>query len=401
MSPNRIGIVGAGLIGLATARALHHRDPSLRVVVFEREAGPVRHQSGRNSGVVHSGIYYQPGSLKATFCRQGKRLLEDFCREQGIPLRGSGKLILATHDDQLPELVRLHQQGQANGVNCRLLSKNEVRRIQPRVRASAAIDVEESGLVDFGQVGARLSSLLGEINVELRFGQRVDRLVADGDGIWLQTKAGRDRFDYVVNCAGVYADRLAASTDPALPAQIVPFRGEYYRLRPAMAEGLAQQPLYPVPDPRFPFLGVHFTPTLEGQVVVGPNAVLALARDGYGWGVIHPGELARMLAYPGFWRMALRHWRMGLHEWARSCSKRRFAASAAELVPGVQPADLLVSPPGVRAQAVGRDGRLVDDFLLVQGPRRLHMLNAPSPAATGSLRIGQHLAELVRANLGD
>ncbi|MFI7339425.1 L-2-hydroxyglutarate oxidase [Streptomyces sp. NPDC050085] len=395
-------VVGGGIVGLATAYAISRTAPGTRVVVLEKEAGPARHQTGRNSGVIHSGIYYRPGSLKARFAVGGAAEMVKFCAEYGIAHEVTGKLIVATGRAELPRLHALVQRGRENGIPVRELGAPQIQEYEPEVRGLAAIHVGTTGIADYRAVAEHLAEASG---AEIRYGAdvvRIDRRPARG--VALQTAAGDVvRAKVLVNCAGLQCDRIARLTGDDPGMRIVPFRGEYFDLaRPELVRGL----VYPVPDPAFPFLGVHLTRGIGGggrSVHVGPNAVPALAREGYDWGVIRPRELAGTLAWPGSWHIARRHWRYGAGELRRSASKRAFTEAVRRLLPAVTPEDLLPAPSGVRAQAVLRDGTLVDDFLIREGARTVHVLNAPSPAATASLPIGREVARraLDALNSGD
>ncbi|GHF03339.1 L-2-hydroxyglutarate oxidase [Streptomyces griseoluteus] len=390
-------VVGGGIVGLSTAYALTRAAPGTRVTVLEKEPGPARHQTGRNSGVVHSGIYYRPGSLKARYAVRGAAEMIKFCAEYGIDHSVTGKLIVATDRAELPRLHALVQRGRENGIPVRELGATQIAEYEPEVRGLAAIHVGTTGVCDFTAVARQLARASG---AEIRYGSRVVRVDRRPDrGVAVLTSAGQVvRARVLVNCAGLYCDELARLTGDEPGVRIVPFRGEYYELaRPELVRGL----VYPVPDPAFPFLGVHLTKGLDGGVHVGPNAVPALAREGYGWGVVRPRELAATAGWPGAWALARRHWRYGAGELHRSLSKPAFLDAVRRLVPGVEERDLVRAPAGVRAQAVTRDGTLVDDFLIREGARAVHVLNAPSPAATASLPIGREVSrrtlEMLRA----
>ncbi|WP_307790324.1 L-2-hydroxyglutarate oxidase [Streptomyces actuosus] len=381
-------VVGGGIVGLSTAHAITRAAPGTRVTVLEKEPGPALHQTGRNSGVIHSGIYYRPGSLKARYAVGGAAEMVKFCAEYGIAHAVTGKLIVATERDELPRLHALVQRGRENGIPVRELGTAQIAEYEPEVRGLAAIHVGTTGVCDFVGVARQLAEASG---AEIRYGAQVVRIdrrpergaavrTADGDIV---------RARVLVNCAGLHCDEIArlAGDDPE--ARIVPFRGEYYGLaRPELVRGL----VYPVPDPAFPFLGVHLTRGVDGEVHIGPNAVPALAREGYDWGVVRPREAAATVAWPGSWHIARRHWRYGIGELRRSVSRGAFVEAVRRLLPAVTEEDLVPAPAGVRAQAVLRDGTLVDDFLIEQGPRTVHVLNAPSPAATASLPIGREVA---------
>ncbi|MER5947684.1 L-2-hydroxyglutarate oxidase [Streptomyces sp. NPDC001904] len=381
-------VVGGGIVGLSTAYAVSRIAPGTRVVVLEKEPGPARHQTGRNSGVIHSGIYYRPGSLKAEYAVRGAAEMVKFCAEYGIAHEVTGKLIVATGSAELPRLHALVQRGRENGIPVRELGPAQIQEYEPEVRGLAAIHVGTTGIADYRAVAERLAEASG---AEIRYGAEVRRIDRRPErGVAVLTGTGDIvRGRVLVNCAGLQCDRVArlAGDDPRM--RIVPFRGEYFELaRPELVRGL----VYPVPDPAFPFLGVHLTRGIDGGVHVGPNAVPALAREGYGWGVVRPGELAETLAWPGSWHIARRHWKYGAGELRRSASRSAFAAAVRRLVPAVRAEDLTPAPAGVRAQAVLRDGTLVDDFLIREGARTVHVLNAPSPAATASLPIGREVA---------
>ncbi|WP_156727292.1 L-2-hydroxyglutarate oxidase [Streptomyces apocyni] len=389
-------VVGGGIVGLSTAYALSRAVPGTRVTVLEKEAGPARHQTGRNSGVIHSGVYYRPGSLKADFAVRGAAELVKFCAEYGIPHAVTGKLIVATDRAELPRLHALVQRGRENGIPVRELGPAQIAEYEPQVRGLAGIHVGTTGVCDFAAVAAQLAETSG---ADIRYGAEVTAIDRRPDrGVAVRTADGAVlRARVLVNCAGLYCDRLArlAGDDPGM--RIVPFRGEYYELtRPELVRGL----VYPVPDPAFPFLGVHLTRGIDGTVHLGPNAVPALAREGYAWSALRPRELAGTLTWPGSWRIARHHWRYGAGELRRSLSKEAFASAVRRLLPAVTADDLRPAPAGVRAQAVLRDGTLADDFLFHESPRTVHVLNAPSPAATASLPIGREVARRALAALG-
>ncbi|MEE1941640.1 L-2-hydroxyglutarate oxidase [Streptomyces sp. TRM 70361] len=393
-------VVGGGIVGLAAAYALTRLRPGLKVTVLEKEPGPARHQTGRNSGVIHSGVYYRPGSLKARFAVRGAAETVKFCAEHGIPHRITGKLIVATERAELPRLHALVQRGRKNGIPVRELGPAQITEYEPHVRGLAAIHVGTTGVCDFGAVAAELARLVSAAGGEVRCGAEVaavDR--RPGLGVAVRTAAGAVvRARAMVNCAGLHCDRVARLAGDVPPVRIVPFRGEYHELAPERA-GLVRGLVYPVPDPAFPFLGVHLTRGVDGSVHLGPNAVPALAREGYGRGTVRPRELAGTLAWPGTWRVARRHWRYGAGELRRSLSKAAFTEAVRRLLPEVDAADLRPAPAGVRAQAVGPDGALVDDFLITEGPHTVHVLNAPSPAATAALPIGREVARRALATL--
>jgi L-2-hydroxyglutarate oxidase len=388
-------VVGAGLIGLSTALALKRSAPDASVAIVEKEAGPARHQSGRNSGVIHSGIYYRPGSLKARFSVAGARRLVEFCAEHGVEYEICGKVIVATDEQELPRLYALEERARANGVDVRRLSSHELREREPAVQAIAALSIAGTGIVSFAQVADVVLGLLVELGGDARFDARVTDITSGRDDVVVHTTRGDIHTRFLVNCAGLQSDRLARMDGGRPPARIVPFRGEYYALRPERRD-LVRGLVYPVPDPAFPFLGVHLTRAIDGSVHAGPNAVLSLKREGYSKRDFNLRDALSVASYGGFWRLAARHGGEGLRELHRSLSKRAFVRSLQRLVPDIQAEDVEPHGAGVRAQALLRDGNLADDFLIVRGTRSLHLLNAPSPGATSSLVIGETLAEQAR-----
>lgn len=387
----RYVVIGGGIVGLATAYRLVQERPGAEVTVVEKEQRVGAHQTGHNSGVIHAGVYYKPGSLKARLCTTGNRSMVEFCAEHGIPYQVCGKLIVATEDSELPRLRALHERAVANGLPVALVGPERTREYEPHVSAVAALHVASTGIVDFTAVCRTLADLLVKAGATVRLGTRVTGIRTRPNGaLAVQTTGGDLPADALVNCAGLHADRVARLAGIRPSARIVPFRGEYYELRPQHRH-LVRGLIYPVPDPQFPFLGVHLTRMIDGSVHAGPNAVLALAREGYGWGRIRPRDVAEVAAYPGLWRLARRHLRYGVAEVRRSLSTRLFAASLARLVPGVGPGDLVRAGAGVRAQAIDPGGNLVDDFLIETRDRQVHVLNAPSPAATSSLEIARYV----------
>lgn len=392
-------VIGGGIVGLSTAYALTRAAPGTRVVVLEKERGPARHQTGRNSGVIHSGVYYAPGTLKARYALSGSAELVRFCAEHGIAHEVTGKLIVATERDELPRLHALVQRGREHGIPVRELGPAQIAEYEPEVRGLAAIQVGTTGICDFGAVAARLAESARAAGARVRYGAEVTAVDRRAWGVAVRTAAGEVvRARALVNCAGLRCDEVARLTGDDPGMRIVPFRGEYYELaRPGLVKGL----VYPVPDPAFPFLGVHLTRGIDGGVHVGPNAVPALAREGYTWPAVRLDELAGTLGWPGSWRMARRHWRYGAGELHRSLSKRAFTKAVRRLLPAVTEADLRPARAGVRAQAVLRDGTPADDFLIRRAPRAVHVLNAPSPAATASLPIGREIARRALAVLAE
>lgn len=398
MSSSRIAIIGAGIVGLATAYRLTSRRPDIAVTIVEKEDEIARHQTGRNSGVIHSGVYYTPGSQKAVHCREGKAALERFCQREGVPYERCGKVIVATAEDQVPTLEQIYRNGQANGVDCEMIGSKRLGELEPHARGVKAIHVPEAGIVDYRVVSRRLAESVREQGCELVTGAEVVGLEHSSGEIVVETTGGSYTSDLVVNCAGLYADRIAEMSGQDLDIQIVPFRGEYYELT-AEALHLCNRLIYPVPNRSFPFLGVHFTPTIDGGVECGPNAVLAFAREGYTNTTVNWQELGEALAYPGFLRLAAKYWKTGLGELWRSYNKQAFVGALQELVPPVKSDHLREAPAGVRAQALRSSGELVDDFLIKETEHVINVCNAPSPAATASLNIGSYIVDRLEARL--
>ena len=384
-------VVGGGIVGLATARALVHARPGARLLVLEKESGVARHQTGRNSGVLHSGIYYRPGSQKAAMCVEGRQAMERFCSEHAVAFDRCGKVIVAVDERELARLADLELRVAANGVRAERIGPARLREIEPHATGLAALYVPETGIVDFSGVARALVAELEAAGAELRLGHEVVGVDERAQGVTLATDRGEVATRVLVNCAGLHSDLVAALDGVPHEVQIVPFRGEYHDLVPSAA-ALVRHLIYPVPDPDLPFLGVHLSRGIDGGVHVGPNAVLALRREGYTWSAVDAREIGRLAAFPGFWRMARRYWPVGVVEVYRSASRAALARALARLVPGVAATDLVPRRAGVRAQAVGRDGALLDDFVLRETPRAVHVLNAPSPAATASLVIGRSVA---------
>lgn len=393
-------IVGAGVVGLAVALETTQRFPRLRLLLVEKEDGIARHQSGHNSGVIHSGIYYKPGSLKARLCVTGAAAMVAFCREHGIPHQVCGKVIVATSDAELPRLEELRLRGLANGLaDLRSIGPEELREIEPHARGLRALVVPSTAVTDFAAVCGKYADLIAAQGGTILTSTAVTGLKRNSDEVIVETTRGTFSTNFLVNCAGLFGDRISRMAGDDPDVMIVPFRGEYYDLVPGRAS-LVRALIYPVPDPRFPFLGVHFTRRVSGRVDAGPNAVLAFRREGYRGSDISLRDLASSLAFPGFWHMAAQHWRSGCGEFHRSLSKRAFVRALQKLVPDVRKEDLVRGGSGVRAQAVKRDGSLVDDFQIVPSARMLHVLNVPSPAATASLMIARTIVDAVSKNAG-
>ena len=393
-------IVGGGIVGLATAYRLIQRFPRQRVIVLEKEDQVGSHQTGHNSGVLHSGIYYKPGSLKALNCRQGKQAMEAFCREEEIPFDICGKVIVAVVDQELPQLETILKRGGQNGVRCELIGRERLAELEPHAAGIRAIHVPETGIVDFRQVSERLRERLRMHDGDVITGMRVSEIRTAGDHVELIASGTTYRARFAVNCAGLYCDRVMRMAGQQPQAQIVPFRGEYYALKPE-AKHLCRDLIYPVPNPNFPFLGVHFTRMIDGSVECGPNAVLAFAREGYRKTDINIGDLCESIGYVGFRRLAFRYWRMGCGELWRSFNKRAFVHALQRMIPEVQSRDLVAARAGVRAQAIRPDGQMVDDFLIQTTDRIVHVGNAPSPAATSSLNIGKLVVDKLAEQMSD
>jgi L-2-hydroxyglutarate oxidase len=388
-----VAIIGGGIVGLSTAMTLARRFGG-RLVVIEAETKLAEHQTGHNSGVIHAGLYYRPGSLRARNCTIGREALYRFCAQHDIPHERCGKLVVATDESELARLDELEQRGHANGLSeIRRLRGDELRDYEPHVAGIAGLWVPYTGIINFRRVAEKYAELAREAGAEVRTDHRFLGLRRDGGELVLETTHGALRCRNLIACCGLQADRVARKCGVEPPARIVPFRGEYYELVP-QRRTLVRNLIYPVPDPRLPFLGVHFTRMIDGSVEAGPNAVLALSRRGYNWRRFSPRDIAGMAGYSGFWRLCGRFWKTGIGEVHRSVSKRAFVAALRRLVPELKDDDVVRAGAGVRAQAVGRDGKLVDDFLIVEADRMIHVLNAPSPAATASLAIGEHIAQL-------
>lgn len=385
-------IVGAGIVGLATAHQLSLRHPDLRIRVVEKEPSVALHQTGRNSGVLHSGIYYKPGSLKATTCRLGKQLMETFCDEHKVAWEKCGKVIVAVNDTEQESLENIYQRGVANGVDCQKITQAELKKHEPHVNGVAGLHVPETGIVDYLGVCKAITGVLESkghlVDLQSRF---ISAKEVPG-GIEAKVNQETLSVGYLINCAGLYSDRVMRSCGLDPLVKIVPFRGEYFELDQSVWS-LCRNLIYPVPDPNFPFLGVHFTRMVHGGVECGPNAVLALSREGYDWKTIRPNELLETLRYSGFRKLATKYWRMGTGEMYRSLSKGAFVKALKRLVPAIEAKHLVKAPSGVRAQAVSPDGKMVDDFLVTNSDRMTHVINAPSPAATASFQIANHILD--------
>ena len=394
MAPFDLGVVGGGIVGLATAYDFVSRFPGRRVVVLEKEAAVAAHQTGRNSGVIHSGIYYKPGSLKATTCRTGKWLLESFCEAEQLPFEICGKVIVAVTEAEGPALDRIFDRGVANGVECEHIGPGRLRELEPHVAGVRGLHVRETGIVDYRAVCERLAEKIRTGGGEVRFHAMVTAVRHHPEAVTVVTTAGDVSCSQLVNCAGLYSDRVTKLTGQNPGAKIIPFRGEYYSLTPE-AKHLCKNLIYPVPDPAFPFLGVHFTRMTDGSVECGPNAVFAFGREAYTFFSANARDLFETVTYPGFLRLAAKHTRTGLGEMWRSLNKAAFVRALQRLIPEIRAGHLETAPAGIRAQAVSRDGTLVDDFLIREADRIVNVCNAPSPAATASLQIGKEIVDRI------
>ncbi len=392
-------VIGGGAVGLATALQLQTHNKSLKIVVIEKEPVVADHQTGNNSNVIHSGIYYKPGSLKAKNCIHGYNLLIDFCRKNGVPFNLCGKVIVATDEKELPLLKTIFDRGQQNGLqNLKMLNAEQLKEYEPHVAGIAGIHVPQTGIVDYRVVAEKYAEVLQQQGGELKLGEKVNDIKLGGSEVSVVTQKSTYTGKLIVNCAGLYSDKIAKLTSPNVDVKIIPFRGEYYKLRKEK-EYLVKTLIYPVPDPNFPFLGVHFTTMVGGGVECGPNAVLAFAREGYKKSDINISELSETLMWPGFRKIVSKYWRSGLGEMYRSYSKAAFTKALQKLMPEIREEDLIVGGAGVRAQACDRTGGLLDDFLIVEDKQVINVCNAPSPAATSSLAIGQTVADWARKRL--
>lgn len=389
-----VAIIGGGVLGMSSAMHLLREHPQLKLTVIEKGADVAGQQTGHNSGVIHSGIYYRPGSLKAQFCVNGRSSMVEFCEEHGIEVQRCGKLIIANREAELPRLETLHERGTANGVEgLEVVGPERVAEIEPHVTAITALWSPATAIVDFSAVTREYATQVRDAGGEVELNTQVTAFAARADGTVVETNRGEREAKHVINCAGLHADRIASMMGVEHDLQIVPFRGEYYTLRKDR-ENLVRGLIYPVPDPDLPFLGVHFTRNVKGYVEAGPNAVLATAREGYRKRDFNLGDFAETLRFPGFWRVAAREWRTGINEVNRSLRKSVFTRDLQKMIPEIEADDLTSGGAGVRAQAVRRDGTLLDDFAIERTPQAVHVLNAPSPGATSSLEIGKHIASL-------
>ena len=394
-----VGIIGGGIVGLATAYKLSQKFRTLSIAVIEKEHVLAKHQTGHNSGVLHSGIYYKPCSLKAINCRNGKKAMEQFCEHHNIDYQLCGKIIVALNEEEVPRMHNIFQRGKENGVNCKIISREEMLEIEPHVAGVQAIHVPECGIVNYKQVCLKLGEIIGEKeDNKLFLGHKVIKIETKSNNLVIETNHQTIECKHLINCGGLHSDKITKLGGQNPPAKIIPFKGEYFELR-ENAKHLCKNLVYPVPDPAFPFLGVHFTRMIDGSVECGPNAVLAFGREAYCKFDLNLKDLFESVAYPGFQKMAIKHWKMGWEEMWRSYNKKAFVKALKRLIPEIKLDDLLSAPAGIRAQAVSSDGSLVDDFLIQESERIINVCNAPSPAATASLNIGSTIVEKLASRL--
>ncbi|MBI0579382.1 L-2-hydroxyglutarate oxidase [Neobacillus cucumis] len=389
-------IIGGGIVGLSTGMAIYQRFPDAKVVVIEKESAVAQHQTGHNSGVIHSGIYYKPGSFKARFARQGSQLMREFCEIHGIDHDICGKVIVATKQEEIPLLENLHKRGLENGLSIQRIGSDELKEIEPHVRGVGAIRVPMAGIVNYRQVSEKFAEIIVANGGEIQLNTKVEKIREESDQVTIETSRGTIKANMVINCAGLHSDRVAEAAGYKTDMKIVPFRGEYFKLKPEKRY-LVKHLIYPVPNPKFPFLGVHFTRMISGEVDAGPNAVLSFKREGYKKTDFNAKDLAEVLSYGGFWKLAGKFMKEGIEEYVRSFSKKQFTKSLQELIPEIQEDDLIPAPAGVRAQALKYDGNMVDDFNIIMGKRSIHVCNAPSPAATASIEIGKEIVRRIPA----
>jgi L-2-hydroxyglutarate oxidase len=386
-------IIGGGIIGLTSAYEILKRQ-NLKVLIIEKEKEVAFHQSGRNSGVLHTGIYYKPGSLKAKNCMEGRKYMIDFCQQFNLPFEICGKVIVATQESEIPALEKIYHNGLQLGMeNLRFINSDELKAIEPHVRGLKAIHVPHAGIMDYKMVAKQLQKELELMGCVFHFNESVVQIHSKTEGIEVSTSTSKFQTKKLINCAGLYSDKIAQLQQLSLKSRIIPFRGEYFALKDEK-KYLVKNLVYPVPDPNFPFLGVHFTRMINGTIEAGPNAVFAFRKEGYRFKNFHLKEFWQSISFAGFQKLALKHWKKGGLEMYRSISKRAFTASLQQLIPEIESKDLIRAPSGVRAQAIDIEGNLVDDFQIVQHENCIHVINAPSPAATASFAIGKHIADL-------
>lgn len=392
-------IVGAGIVGLASALKILQKNSSLKLLLLEKEDGVAKHQTGNNSGVIHSGIYYKPGSLKAKNCVDGYKMLIDFCRENEVAFKICGKVIVAASQNEIPAMENIYKRGELNGLNgIKRLSRNELKEIEPNTDGAAALFIPQTGIIDYTAVAEKYLDLIQHFDAAIEFNRKVENIIVKGDYCEVVTSGTTFQSKIVVTCAGLFADRIAKITHPDLPLRLVPFRGEYYKLKEEK-KSLVNSLIYPVPDPAFPFLGVHFTRMINGEVECGPNAVLSFKREGYTKTGFNLRDSFETFTWGGFHSMIRKHWKMGLGEFYRSYNKKAFVKALRKLIPSIQEDDLIPGGAGVRAQACMKDGSLLDDFYIAEDKRVIHICNAPSPAATASLSIGDFISDKVLTKL--
>jgi L-2-hydroxyglutarate oxidase len=389
-------IIGGGIVGLSTGMAIYQRFPNAKVVVLEKEDAVANHQTGHNSGVIHSGIYYKPSSFKARFAKQGSQSMREFCQMYGIDHDICGKVIVATKQEEIPLLDNLYKRGLDNGLQISRIDSNQLAEIEPHVNGLGAIRVPMAGIVNYRQVSEKFADIIRLNGGEVRLNTKVEKIQEKSDQVTIETSRGTIKANMVINCAGLHSDRMANAAGYKTDMKIVPFRGEYYKLKPEKRH-LVKNLIYPVPNPKFPFLGVHFTRMISGEVDAGPNAVLSFKREGYKKTDFNAKDLAEVLSYGGFWKLAGKFMKEGMEEYVRSFSKSAFTKSLQELIPEIREDDLIPAPAGVRAQALKYDGNMVDDFHIVMGRRSIHVCNAPSPAATASIEIGKEIVSRIPA----
>lgn len=389
--------IGGGIVGTASALQLLQKK-NLRILLIEAEDSLARHQTGNNSGVIHSGLYYKPGSLKALNCTRGREMLYEFCQSHSIPFDRCGKIVVATDESEIPALRMLEERGIANGlVGIKRLTKEEIKEYEPYANGIEALYVPQTGIVDYVAVTNKYARLIMKNGGEIKLNAKASSIKVNCNEIVVITEDDEFKTKYLVNCAGLFSDKVARMSGINPDVKIIPFRGEYYELKKEK-QHLVKNLIYPVPDPQFPFLGVHFTRMIHGGVEAGPNAVLAFKRTGYKKTDIDLSQIAEMIFYSGFWKMAKKHYRMGIEEFRRSFSKKLFVKSLQKLIPDLTEDDIVPGGSGVRAQALDRDGKLLDDFRIIQTDKMVHVLNAPSPAATASLSIGDTISDMIIKN---
>lgn len=385
-------IIGGGIVGLSTGMNLYKRFPNAKLVIIEKEARLAEHQTGHNSGVIHSGIYYKPGSFKARFAREGSKSMTEFCKTHGIDHDICGKVIVATKEDELPTLENLYKRGLENKLDIQKIDQSELKEIEPHVNGLSAIRVPQAGIVNYRQVSEKFAEIIQDSGGEIKLNSKVVSIQEEATGVTIETSKETVKANVVINCAGLHSDRVATLSGYKTDMKIVPFRGEYFKLKPEKRD-LVKHLIYPVPNPDFPFLGVHFTRMIDGEIEAGPNAVLSFKREGYKKTDINLKDLYEVLSYGGFWKLASKFMKEGTKEYIRSFSKKQFTKSLQELIPDIREEDLITAPAGVRAQAISQDGSMVDDFHIIHGNRTIHVCNAPSPAATASIEIGKEVVK--------